>query len=132
MRFDKSFLDELTMRAKNNPRLRQHFDLRTSGADTSQRMLNAMEPGTQVPIHRHPHSSETVIVLRGSVMEYFYDEAGNVTDSFKAGPATGCAGFSVPPCVWHSTESLESGTVIFEAKDGAFEPLCPEDIKEVK
>ncbi len=129
MKFDKKLLNELTQAAKENPRLRQHFDLRTSGADTSQRMLNALEPGTEVPIHRHRNSSETVAVLRGTILQCMYDEEGNEIESFRAGPAEDCVGFSVPAGVWHRSISLESGTIILEAKDGAFAPICPEDIK---
>ena len=76
MNFDKNVLDELSARAKESPRLRMNFDLRNSPEDTSQRMLNAIEPGSEVPIHRHQKTSETVVVLRGRVVEEFYDELG--------------------------------------------------------
>lgn len=129
MKFDKKLLDELTQAAKENPRLRQNYDLRNSEADTSQRMLNALEPGTEVPIHRHRTTSETVAVLRGTILQCMYDEEGNETESFKVGPTEECVGFSVPAGVWHRSISLESGTVILEAKDGAFMPIGPDDIK---
>ncbi len=130
MKFDKQLLDELTRQAKENPRLRQNYDLRNSEADKSQRMLNAMEPGTEVPIHRHRSSSEAVGVLRGTILQCMYDEEGNETESFKVGPAEECVGFSVPAGVWHRSICLESGTVILESKDGAFVPIGPEDIMQ--
>lgn len=132
MRFDKKLLDELTCQAKENPRLRQNLDMRTSSSDTSQRMLNALEPGTIVPIHRHRTTSETVSVLRGSIMQCMYDDDGNEVESFKAGPQEDCVGFSVPAGVWHRSISLESGTVILEAKDGAYVPISEEDILDPK
>ena len=96
-------------------------DLRNSSADGSQRMLNALEPGTVMPIHRHRTTSETVICLRGHFEEYFYDEEGNLTDTFDMVP--GGLVINIPAGQWHSLKSLESGTVLFEAKDGAYRPL---------
>ena len=121
-------LDTLSTEAKACERRRMNLDLRTSAADQSQRMLNALEPGTQVPIHRHPKTSETVVLLRGSIKEVFYDEQGNVTESvtLKAG-AEPCA-MNIPKGVWHNLECLEPGTILFEAKDGPFEPRREEDI----
>lgn len=130
MRFDKKLLDDLTRQAKENPRLRQNLDLRTSPADTSQRMLNAMEPETVVPIHRHTTTTETVAVIRGKIKQCMYDNDGNETETFIAGPGEDCVGFSVPVGVWHRSISLESGTVILESKDGAFTPISKEDILE--
>lgn len=131
-KFTRQELDELTRQAQANPRLRQHRDLRTSPADTSQRMLNALEPGTQVPIHRHPHTSETVAVIRGTVMERIYNHEAKEIDAFRCGPGEDCRCFSVPPGVWHTTESLASGTVILEMKDGPFRPIAPQDIIETQ
>lgn len=120
-------LDKLSAEAKSCERLRKNLDLRTSSADQSQRMLNALEPGTQIPIHRHPTTNETVILLRGSVKEMFFNDKGNMTESviLKAGkePST----MNIPRGVWHTLECLESGTILFEAKDGAFEPRREED-----
>lgn len=120
-------LDALCDKAKANERLRMNLDLRTSSADQSQRMLNALEPGTQVPIHRHPTTSETVVLLRGSVKEMFFDDKGNVTESviLKAGKEP--SAMNIPKGVWHTLECLEPGTILFEAKDGAFEPRREED-----
>lgn len=137
MKIDLNLLDSLTAQAKSSPRLRMNYDLRNSNADSSQRMLNALEPGTLVPIHRHTKSSETVVVLRGSVRQNFYDENRNLTESFEVfagGGSTGSpqvVGFSVELALWHNTECMESGTVILECKDGRYEPLAEEDILKV-
>lgn len=128
MLIDSTLLDNLTAEAKQSPRLRMNYDLRNSPEDGSQRMLNAMEPGTVVPVHRHGKSSETVVVIRGSIRQNFYDSEGNVTESivYKAGGRVSIC--VVPMNAWHNSESLESGTIIFEAKDGAYEPHGEEDI----
>ena len=126
MVIDKEVLDNLTSQAKASPRLRMNLDLRNSSEDGSQRMLNAIEPGTVMPIHRHRSSSETVVCIRGHFEEYFYDEAGNLTDTFDMLP--GGLVVNVPIGQWHSLKSLENGTVLFECKDGAYEPLGEEDM----
>ena len=125
---DTNLLDALTAQAKASPRLRMNFDLRNSPNDQSQRMLNALEPGTVMPIHRHRHSSETVVVLRGKVKWVYYNDKKEVTDTFIVAPGSDLVGLSVPMGQWHSLECLETGTVIFESKDGAFEPTRPEDV----
>ena len=129
MIIDKKFLDNLTILAKASPRMRQSFDLRTTSDDNSQRMLNALEPGTMIPIHRHFSSSETMIVVRGKLIERFYDEAGNLTDEFIMEPCGEHSMIQIESGQWHSLEVLESGTVIFEAKDGRYMPLSAEEIK---
>ncbi len=123
---DRTLLDSLTARAKASPRLRMNYDLRNSAADQSQRMLNAIEPGTVMPIHRHMGSSETVICIRGHFVEKFYDEHGILTEAVDMVP--GGLMVNVPAGQWHNLESLESGTVLFEAKDGPYRPLVPEEI----
>ena len=128
MVIDKKILDELTAKAKENPRLRQSLDLRNSADDQSQRMLNALEPGTVMPIHRHKGSSETCVCIRGHFEEYFYDEQGNLTDTIDMIP--GGVVLNIEKGQWHSLKCLESGTVLFEAKDGAYAPLEPGDILE--
>ena len=128
MIIDQSLLDSLTEQAKTNPRLRQAFDLRTTPEDKSQRILNAVEPGTVLPIHRHRGSTETIVVLRGKVVQHYYDEQGSKIASYELAPNTSQVAMSVPVGQWHALESLEEGTVIFEAKDGAYEPLAEEDI----
>jgi cupin fold WbuC family metalloprotein len=89
-------------------------------------MLNAVEPGTEVPIHRHKSSSETVVCIRGHFEEYFYDENGVLTDTIDMTPGGNV--LNIPIGQWHSLKSLESGTVLLECKDGAYEPIGPEDI----
>ena len=125
---DTNLLDALTAQAKSSPRLRMNFDLRNSPNDQSQRMLNALEPGTVMPIHRHRHSSETVVVLRGKVKWVYYNDKKEITDTFIVAPGSDLVGLSVPMGQWHSLECLETGTVIFESKDGVFEPTRPEDV----
>lgn len=124
----QAILDELTAKAKENPRLRCNLDMRNSADDQSQRMLNALEPGTVMPIHRHKGSSETCICIRGHFEEYFYDENGNLTDTIDMVP--GEVVLNIKKGQWHSLKCLESGTVLFEAKDGAYAPLEPGDILE--
>ena len=125
---DKNILDELMAKAKDNPRLRCNLDMRNSADDQSQRMLNALEPGTVMPIHRHKGSSETCICIRGHFEEYFYDENGNLTDIIDMVP--GGVVLNIERGQWHSLKCLESGTVLLEAKDGSYTPLGPEDILE--
>lgn len=127
MVIDKVLMDSLTDQAKVNPRLRQNYDLRTSVDDSSQRMLNAVLPGTVVPIHRHQETSETVFILKGQVDEVLYDEQGNETERFALKADSDVKGCVVPKGVWHTIEVYEP-SVIFEAKDGAFKPLASEDM----
>lgn len=123
---DEHTLNALTARAKASPRLRMNLDLRNSPEDQSQRMLNAIEPGTVLPIHRHRTTSETVVCLRGHFEEYFYDEEGRLTDTIDMVP--GGTLINIPAGQWHSLKSLESGTVLLECKDGPWEPLEDKDI----
>lgn len=131
MKIDSALFDSLSAQAKANPRLRQVYDLRTTPEDNSQRILNAMEPGTILPIHRHRESTETVVVLRGRIRQNFYDEAGKLVKSFIVSPCPDVMGFSVEVGRWHNTECLESGTVILECKDGRYEALGDEDMYKV-
>lgn len=131
MIINEELLDDLICQAKQNPRLRQAYDLRNSANDQSQRMLNALEPGMVLPIHRHRNTSEVTSVVRGRVRQNMYDENGKLIESFEAS-AVGFPNFYVTPCgMWHNTECLESGTVIFEAKDGAYAPLGSEDVMKL-
>lgn len=123
-----NILDELTERAKASPRLRMNLDLRNSDADGSQRMLNAIEPGSPLPIHRHRHSSETVVCLRGRLVEEFYSSDGVCTEVVELRPEGPVVALNIPIVQWHTVRALESGTVILEMKDGAYEPIGPEDI----
>ena len=130
MIIDKRILDELTEQAKASPRLRCNLDMRNTPEDKSQRMLNALEPGTIMPIHRHKGSSETCICIRGHFEEYFYDDKGNLTDTIDMVPSGVI--LHIEKGQWHSLKCLESGTVLFEAKDGAYEPLQDCDVLSVK
>ena len=156
MKIDNILLDKLTAQAQASPRLRMNLDLRNSEGDSSQRMLNAIEPGSVVPVHRHQKTSETVVVLRGRVVEEYYDDAGLLVESFVLGDChvadaprndvldfaprndvlefaprndvpVACA-LNIPAGQWHTLRALESGTVILEMKDGAYEPISPADI----
>ena len=128
MLIDDVFLDKLAEQAKANPRLRMNYDMRTSSEDQSQRMLNALEPGTVLLIHRHTGTTETVILLRGRMDEMFYDEAGAEIQRFHLDASRGNYALTVPKGMWHTVEVLEP-SVIFEAKDGPYAPLAPEDVK---
>lgn len=128
MIIDDKILDELSAKAKASPRLRQSFDLRNSPDDLSQRMLNALEPGTVMPIHRHMASSETVTLLRGKIRWHFYDDAGKETENVVLDANGDVRCINVEKARWHSLECLESGSVLFESKDGKYEPLKEEDI----
>lgn len=130
MVIDSQLLDSLSAQAKASPRLRMNFGLRNSPADGSQRMLNALESGTELPIHRHMKSSETIVILRGSATQYFYDDAGQVTERVTIAVGGPCVGMSVEAGRWHRLVPHEPGTVILECKDGPYEPLTPADIKE--
>ena len=122
-------LDSLTAQAKASPRLRMHLDLRNSEDDQSQRILNAIEPGSPERIHRHRHTSETVVCLRGRVVEEFYDDLERVcTDAIELSLNGPNVAINVPAGQWHSIRALESGTVVLAVKDGPYEPLGEEDI----
>jgi cupin fold WbuC family metalloprotein len=125
---DKTLLDNLSFQAKASPRLRMNMDLRDSAEDQSQRMLNALEPGTVLPIHRHRKTSETVAILRGRAVQYLYDDEGNETDAVLLEAGGEVPAMQVEMGQWHRLEALESGTVIVEFKNGAYEPIGPEDI----
>ncbi len=128
MKIDQQLLDNLTEQAKASPRLRMNHDLCNSDKDQSQRMLNAIEPGSVIPIHRHQNSSETVVVIRGRIEEVFFDAMGRETDSIELNSEGPCFAVNVPKGQWHTLQSLESGTVIMEMKDGAYKPMNPMDI----
>lgn len=129
MKITQALLDTLTTQAQGSPRLRMNLDLRNSVDDTSQRMLNAIEPGSVVPIHRHRHTSETVVCLRGRIIEEFYDELERIcTEAIVLSPNSPTVALNIPAGQWHTVRSLESGTVILEVKDGPYEPISPEDI----
>lgn len=125
----QGLLDGLTEQAKASPRLRMNLDLRNSPEDGSQRMLNAIEPGSPLPIHRHRKSSETVVCLRGRLVEEFYDDLEMIcTESIELSPNGPVVALNIPIGQWHTARALESGTVILEMKDGPYEPTGAEDI----
>ena len=129
MKINQAILNGLTAKAKASPRLRMNLDLRNSAEDQSQRMLNAIEPGSPLPIHRHQKTSETVVCLRGRLQVEFYDELERIcTDSFVIEPNGINVAVSIPTGVWHTAHALESGTCILTIKDGAYQPLQDVDI----
>ena len=129
MKITQAILDKLTEGAKASPRLRMNLDLRDSEKDTSQRMLNAIEPGSPLPIHRHQKTSETVVCLRGRLVEEFYDELERrCTEAIELSPDGPVVALNIPAGQWHTVRALESGTVILEVKNGAYEPLTDADI----
>ncbi len=121
MKITQELLDDLTARAKASPRLRMNYDLRNSDADGSQRMLNAIEPDSPLPIHRHRYSSETVVCLRGHLQELFFDEDGQLTDTIDLMPNGPVVALNIPIGQRHTARALESGTITMECKDGAYE-----------
>ena len=131
MLINDKLLNELTEQAKSSQRLRMNYDLRNSSEDQSQRMLNALEPGTPLPIHRHMKSTETVVCLRGHLREVFYNDKGEVTDVIDLAPKTDCVAVNIPIGQWHTVEVMESGTVIMEVKDGPYMPLDETDILNI-
>ena len=125
---DKNVIVFLSEQAKVNPRLRQSMDLRNSPEDLSQRMLNALEPGTVMPIHRHHDSSETVVIVRGKIQWVFYDENGNETERVVLDADGDPRMLNVEKDRWHSLVCLESGSVLYESKDGPYHPLEEDEI----
>ena len=129
MKITQALLDKLTEQAKASSRLRMNYDLRNSDGDQSQRMLNAIEPGSPMPIHRHKYTSETVVCLRGRLVWEFYDELERTcTDAIELTPNGQVVALNVPAGQWHTVKALESGSVILEMKEGPYEPLGEEDI----
>ena len=124
----KAIMDELTEQAKRNPRLRQSMDLRNSPEDMSQRMLNALEPGTIMPIHRHKGSSETVVILRGKIKWVFYDDLGRETEHVTLDANGEQRMLNVEKDRWHSLACMESGSILYESKDGPYHPLEEDEV----
>ena len=130
MLINDQLLNTVTGQAKASSRLRMNFNLHDSLDAKAQRLLNALEPGTVLPVHRHSHTAETYIVLRGSIRVMFYNEEKLLTAEFLIDPKEKEYGIHIPAGQWHTLEVLESGTVIFEVKDGPYAPLQLEDILE--
>ena len=129
MKITQAILDELTAKAKESPRLRMNLDLRDTNEDTSQRMLNAIEPGSPLPIHRHQNTSETVVCIRGRLVEEFYDDLERIcTERIELSPNGPVVALNIPVGQWHTVQALESGTVILEMKNGKYEPISDVDV----
>ncbi len=125
---DLDLLDSVTERASNSPRLRMNYNFHENLDAKAQKLLNALEPGTELPIHRHLHTAETYILLRGSIKVLFYNDACELIDSVVLNPLEGKYGMDIPIGQWHTLEVLQSGTVIFEVKDGPYMPIGAEDV----
>ena len=129
MKITQAILDDLTAKAKVSPRLRMNLDLRNSSEDSSQRMLNAIEPGSPLPIHRHQKTSETVVCIRGRLVEEFYDDLERIcTERIELSPGGPIVALNIPAGQWHTVQALESGTVILEMKNGKYEPISDVDV----
>ena len=132
MKITQALLDNLTEQAKSSPRLRMNMDLRNSLEDQSQRMLNAIEPGSPLPIHRHQKTSETVVCLRGRLVWEFYNEQERIcTERIELSSNGPIVALNVPQGQWHTVKALESGSVIMEFKDGSYEPQSSADVLEL-
>lgn len=128
MVIDNDLLNEISAKAKLNERLRMNYNLHDSLDAKAQRLLNALEPGTNLPIHRHQYTAETYILLRGKIRVEFYTEEGDVVEKIVLDPLVGKYGVNIPAGQWHTLEVLEAGTVIFEVKDGPYTPLNTNDM----
>lgn len=129
MLIDNKLLDEITEKAEESPRLRMNFNLHDSLDAKAQRLLNVLLPGTELPIHRHSHTAETYVLLRGKMMVVFYDEMGAQIERYLLDPTIGNYGVQIPAGQWHTVEVVDPST-IFEVKDGPYTPLAPEDIMD--
>ena len=128
---DNNLIDSVVAQAKESPRLRMNYNFHESLDDKCHRLLNAMEPGTVVPVHRHPTKDESFVILRGKIRVNTYNDAGEVTESVVLSPADGKYGVDIAKNVWHGVECLESGSVIFEVKEGPFVPHDKDGILEI-
>ena len=129
LHINTQLLNSITAQAQTNPRLRMNHNLHDSLQSGAQRLLNALEPGTVLPVHRHRQTAETYILLRGRLRVFFHDSDGRLSESFLLDPLEGQYGVHIPAGQWHSLEVLQSGSVIFEVKDGPYEPLGEGDVR---
>lgn len=125
---DDQLLDQVSGKAKENQRLRMNYNFHASPEAGAQRLLNALEPGTELPIHRHTHTTETYFVIKGKIKVLFYNDTKQITDTVLLDPLQGNYGVNIPMGQWHTLEVLVSGTVIFEVKDGPYTPISEENI----
>ena len=128
---DNNLIDSVVAQAKESPRLRMNYNFHESLDDKCHRLLNALEPGTVVPVHRHPTKDESFVILRGKIRVNTYNDAGEVMESVVLSPADGKYGVDIAKNVWHGVECLESGSVIFEVKEGPFVPHDKDGILEI-
>ena len=128
---DNNLIDSVVAQAKESPRLRMNYNFHESLDDKCHRLLNALEPGTVVPVHRHPTKDESFVILRGKVRVSIYNDSGQITESVVLSPADGKYGVDIAKNVWHGVECLESGSVIFEVKEGPFVPHDKDGILEI-
>ncbi len=128
MKLDKELLDSITQKAKESPRLRMNHNLHDSLDSKAQRLFNALEPGTVLPIHRHQNTDETYILVRGKIEVIFFNDDKKITDRFVISQEEGTFGVHIPKGTWHTLEVLESGSVIFEVKEGPYQPISENDI----
>lgn len=125
---NESLLDEVTRQAQESPRLRMNHNFHDSLDAKAQRLLNALEPGTLLPIHRHPHTAETYLLLRGKIKVLYYNDQKELMETVVLEPKSGNYGVHIPKNQWHTLEVLERGSVIFEVKDGPYTPLEEKDV----
>ena len=128
---DDKLIEDVIAQAKESPRLRMNYNFHQSLDDKCHRLLNALEPGTVVPIHRHPTKDESFVLLKGMIRVNLFDDAGKVTESVILNPSDDVYGVDIPKNVWHNVECLESGSVIFEVKEGPFVPHDKDGILQV-
>lgn len=128
MLIDNNLLNDVSAKAKASERLRMNYNFHDSLDSKAQRLLNALEPGTKVPVHRHRHTAETYIVLRGCIKVFFYNDEKTPSREYLVSPESGAHGIHIPAGQWHTLEVMEENTVIFEVKDGPYKPLENEDI----
>lgn len=120
MVIDKQLLDKVSIQAKESPRLRMNYNFHQSFDEKCHRFLNAVEPGTDIPIHRHPTKDESFVILRGKVRSTTYNDDGTIIESVVLSQEDGLYGVDIPKGIWHKLESLEPNSVIFECKEGPF------------
>ena len=126
-----AILDDTSEKAMSSPRLRMNYNLHASFEDSVQRMFNALEPGTIVPVARHPYSNETLIMLRGKLRVLIYNDKKNVIEDVVIAPNTENIGYHIPKGTWHRVESLEQGTICFETREGPYLPVADRDILKI-
>ncbi len=131
MIIDKKLFDEISLKACENERLRMNYNLHDKLEDDVQRLLNALEPGTVLPVHRHKNTAETYIVMRGRLELFLFDENGKLTDNIDINPVEGRYGVHIQAGTWHTINVLEKGTVIFEVKQGPYKPLETDEIMNI-